>query len=180
MSVEGEKRLSGTETEDREAGNLRNAWAMLNEVRRRKILEPRYAHYRRCQQFRENGRQCKAPALKGEDLCYMHHAQAEAARKLQEFRRAFGLPRTWDHRPLVLRAIGAAMQALLDGRIDRKAAGRAMIELQAAMSIAVPENETQRANTEARRNAPSAATRQQTKVLPLAAPEDHSTIESNR
>ena len=42
--------------------------------------EERYAYYRRCQVFRKNGQQCKAPAVKGEELCHKHQDQLDAGR----------------------------------------------------------------------------------------------------
>jgi hypothetical protein len=39
--------------------------------------EARYAYYRRCQQYRRNGEQCKAPAMKGEHICHRHAEQAD-------------------------------------------------------------------------------------------------------
>jgi hypothetical protein len=96
--------------------------------------EARYAYYRRCQQFRKNGRQCKAPALKGEDLCYMHQAQARAARRREEFRRSLGLPRVWKPGPAMQRAIREVMQALIDGRIDESTAGPLLVEMREAVA----------------------------------------------
>src|SRR6476660_7846035 len=54
--------------------------------------EERYAYYRRCQVFRRNGEQCKAPAMKGEPLCYKHEQEAAAERRRQNMRRSFALP----------------------------------------------------------------------------------------
>src|SRR5215472_1727151 len=42
-----------------------------------RVPEPRFAYYRRCQRFRKNGEQCKAPALKGGEVCYQHAAMVE-------------------------------------------------------------------------------------------------------
>jgi hypothetical protein len=41
-----------------------------------KVPEARYAYYRRCQVFRKNGGQCKAPAEKGSGICYAHAREA--------------------------------------------------------------------------------------------------------
>src|SRR5262245_30425199 len=46
-----------------------------------RVPEARYAYYRRCQQFRRNGEQCKAPAMKGEDICHRHAEQADTERR---------------------------------------------------------------------------------------------------
>src|SRR3954451_23004990 len=44
-----------------------------------RMLEARYAYYRRCQVFRRNGEQCKAPAEKGSPICHAHAAQQAMA-----------------------------------------------------------------------------------------------------
>src|ERR1051326_59049 len=44
-----------------------------------RVPEARYAYYRRCQVFRRNGEQCKAPAEKGSHICYSHAAQRAMA-----------------------------------------------------------------------------------------------------
>src|SRR5260221_12132538 len=47
--------------------------------------EARYAYYRRCQVFRKNGEQCKAPAEKGVLICHAHtREQATALRRKLE------------------------------------------------------------------------------------------------
>jgi hypothetical protein len=43
------------------------------------VPEARYSYYRRCQVFRRNGEQCKAPAEKGEAICHAHAAQQATA-----------------------------------------------------------------------------------------------------
>jgi hypothetical protein len=40
-----------------------------------RVLEARYSYYRRCQMFRKNGEQCKAPAEKDSGICYAHAQQ---------------------------------------------------------------------------------------------------------
>ena len=37
-----------------------------------RVPEARYAYYRRCQEFRRNGEQCKAPAEKDAQICHAH------------------------------------------------------------------------------------------------------------
>jgi hypothetical protein len=108
--------------------------------------EARYAYYRRCQEFRRNGEQCKAPAEKGEQVCHAHAGQ-----------RAMALRREWERRAVLAEAVAlmrkkghlrcemadlftsfngiqvtlAVMaQALIDGRIDCKTAGRLAVNLQ--------------------------------------------------
>src|SRR5712672_4415 len=44
-----------------------------------RILQARYGYYRRCQVFRHNGEQCKAPAEKGSHICYAHAGQQAMA-----------------------------------------------------------------------------------------------------
>jgi hypothetical protein len=39
----------------------------------------RHSYYRRCQLFRRNGEQCKAPAEKGAHICHAHAAQQAMA-----------------------------------------------------------------------------------------------------
>jgi len=82
--------------------------------------------------------ECNGPALKGDDLCYMHRVQAGATRKLQEFRQALGLQDGQSSASVIRRAIREVIQELLDGRIDNTTAGRLIIELQAAASITLP------------------------------------------
>ncbi len=98
----------------------------------RRIPEMRYAYYRRCQQFRRNGHQCKAPALKDGYICYQHAEQAATARRRQESLRALRLPGQFNDFNSIQRAISIVAQALIDDRIDSKAAGRVAIELQNA------------------------------------------------
>lgn len=50
--------------------------------------EARYAYYRRCQAYRRQGLQCKAPALKGEQVCYKHAQQRQAEARMEREVRA--------------------------------------------------------------------------------------------
>jgi hypothetical protein len=45
------------------------------------VVEERYGYYRRCQRFRKNGQQCKAPAMKDADVCYKHQERADLERR---------------------------------------------------------------------------------------------------
>jgi hypothetical protein len=164
MNTEPEKESAETEKGSGETSTRRNAWAMLNDVIRKKTPEPRYAYYRRCQQSRKNGEQCRAPALKGESLCYMHDAQARAEAKYQQSRRELGVRNAWNDRRSRQQAIGQLAQAVLNDRIDRKSAARMVAELQAAITLRREERSDGVAN----------------QGVPLAAPEGHSPIESNR
>ena len=83
------------------------------------IVEERYGYYRRCQRFRRNGQQCKAPAMKGADRCYKHHEQADIERRRRE---QFTLPPLVDLRT-VQRTIGEVAQALIEDRIAEDYAG---------------------------------------------------------
>jgi hypothetical protein len=102
-----------------------------------RLPEARYAYYRRCQQFRRNGEQCKAPAMKGEAICHRHAEQQDTERRRQLQRRellsrpgaglgSFGA---------IQRTIGMVAQALIDDRIDAKVAGRLMMEIQNAIRL---------------------------------------------
>ncbi|MGB8131062.1 MAG: hypothetical protein WCG81_14825 [Candidatus Angelobacter sp.] len=92
------------------------------------IVEERYGYYRRCQRFRRNGQQCKAPAMKETDRCYKHQAQADVERR----RRAqFTLPPLVDLKT-VQRAIGDVAQALIQDRIDEDYAGELLQKLERA------------------------------------------------
>ena len=96
------------------------------------IVEERYGYYRRCQRFRKNGQQCKAPAVKGADRCYKHQEQADIERR----RRAqFTLPPLVDLNT-VQREIGNVAQALIEDRIDEDYAGELLQKLERA-SIAL-------------------------------------------
>src|SRR4029077_16722943 len=92
------------------------------------MVEERYGYYRRCQRFRRNGQQCKAPALKDADVCYKHQEQADIERR----RRAqFTLPPLVDLKT-VQRAIGDVAQALIQDRIDEDYAGELLQKLENA------------------------------------------------
>ena len=90
------------------------------------IVEDRYGYYRRCQRFRRNGQQCKAPAMKDTDRCYKHQEQADIERR----RRAqFTLPPLVDLKT-VQREIGNVAQALIQNRIDEDYAGELLQKLE--------------------------------------------------
>jgi hypothetical protein len=99
-----------------------------SETLQGQIVEERYGYYRRCQRFRKNGQQCKAPAMKDADRCYKHQEQADIERR----RRAqFTLPPLVDLKT-VLGAIHGVAQALLDDRIDEDYAGELLQKLERA------------------------------------------------
>jgi hypothetical protein len=94
-------------------------------------LEERYAYYRRCQRFRKSGMQCKAPAMKGQDVCYKHEAQEETGRRRAAMRQKFALPPLADFKSVQsgIREVG---KAIIDGRIDEDYAGELLNQLQNA------------------------------------------------
>ena len=102
-----------------------------------RIPELRYAYYRRCQQFRRNGQQCKAPAMKGEPICYKHAEQAATeSRRVRQRRELLSRPGAgFGDFKAIQRTISEVVEALLAGRIDAKTAGRLIIELQTASKL---------------------------------------------
>ena len=92
------------------------------------IVEERHGYYRRCQRFRRNGQQCKAPAMKDTDRCYKHQEQADIERRR---RTQFTLPPLVDLKT-VQRAIGDVAQALIQDRIDEDYAGELLQKLERA------------------------------------------------
>ena len=119
--------------EDTPSGNGNQTGTLQSQIVQGQILqgqvvEERYGYYRRCQRFRKNGQQCKAPAMKGADRCYKHQEQADVERR----RRAqYTLPPLVDLKT-VQRAIGDVAQALLQDRIDEDYAGELLQRLERA------------------------------------------------
>jgi len=117
-----------------------------NEGRGTKMPGARYAYYRRCQIVRRNGEQCKAPAEKDADVCYAHAGQlAMALRRKRELmamleeaaermrRRGkpeFSVADIFSDFSAIQVIIAVMAQALIDGRIDCKTAGRLAVRLQ--------------------------------------------------
>jgi hypothetical protein len=115
--------MEGTAMEDAQGGNGGRTGTLHGQ-----IVEERYSYYRRCQRFRKNGQQCKAPAMKDTDRCYKHQEQADVERR----RRAqYTLPPLVDLKT-VQRAISDVAQALWQDRIDAGYAGELLERLQAA------------------------------------------------
>ncbi len=96
-------------------------------------LESRYDYYRRCRAIRMNGEQCKAPAMKDQDVCRKHAEQRAKIQRGEGQRRDFarrasekqdgedaGIP---GDGMSVQRTIRDLMQAMLDGRLDEDSAG---------------------------------------------------------
>ena len=94
-------------------------------------LEERHEYYRRCQGVRENGEQCKAPAMKGEALCYKHTQEIDAERRKEAIRGSFVLPPLRDLKT-VQRSLGEVANAILQGRIDEDYAAELLQELERA------------------------------------------------
>ena len=108
--------------------------------------EARYAYYRRCQEFRRNGEQCKAPAEKGAQVCHAHAGQRSMAARRERERRAvlmeaveqmrrrgrpeFAMADLFKDFKGIQVTIAVMAQALIDGRIDCKTAGRLAVDLQ--------------------------------------------------
>ena len=112
--------------EDTGAGGRSQSGALQGQ-----IVEERYGYYRRCQRFRRNGEQCKAPAMKDADVCYKHQQRADRERR---WRAQYTLPPLVDL-ATVRRAIGDVMQALVQDRIDEDYAGELLHKLEKASVV---------------------------------------------
>ena len=116
-----------------------------------RVPEARYAYYRCCQVFRKGGTQCKAPAEKGSDICHAHAGQLATAVRRERERRAVlaeavaqmrrrGRPECemadlfMDFNCIQV-TVAVMAQALIDGRIDCKIAGRLVVQLQTASKL---------------------------------------------
>ena len=113
--------------------------------------EARYGYYRRCQVFRRNGEQCKAPAEKGSHICYAHAGQLVTAVRRERERRAVlaeavaemrrrGKPECemadlfTDFKGINV-TLAVMAQALIHGRIDCKTAGQMVVHLQTVSKL---------------------------------------------
>ena len=117
----------------------------------RKAPEARYAYYRRCQVFRRNGVQCKAPAETGSQICHAHAGQLAMAVRRERERRAVLAEAVAEMRKRgrpecemadlftsfkgiqVTTAVMA--RAVISGRIDCKTAGQMVVHLQAMSKL---------------------------------------------
>jgi hypothetical protein len=115
------------------------------------IPEARYSYYRRCQVFRRNGEQCKAPAEKGAHICYAHAAQQATAFRQDLERRivlaeAVAEMRRQGHTECELEnllmdfkgiqvTLAVMARAIIGGRIDCKTAGRLVVHLQTVSKL---------------------------------------------
>jgi hypothetical protein len=111
-----------------------------------RIPEARYAYYRRCQEFCKSGEQCKAPAEKGALICHAHAGQRAMAARREAERRAVleraaaeMRRRTRQHYTAaemlmsfngIQTTLAVAAQALIDGSLSCKTAGRLLMDLQ--------------------------------------------------
>ena len=117
----------------------------------RRLPEARYSYYRRCQLFRKNGEQCKAPAEKGSPICHAHAAQQAMAFRRDLERRivlaeAVAEMRRQGHTKCELTnllmdfkgiqvTLAVMARAIIGGRIDCKTAGRLVVHLQAMSKL---------------------------------------------
>ncbi len=116
-----------------------------------RVPEARYAYYRRCQVFRKGGEQCKAPAEKGSHICYAHAGQLAMAVRRERERRAVleeavaqmrkrGRPDCemadlfMDFKGINV-TLAVMAQAVIDGRVDCKTAGRLVVQLQTVSKL---------------------------------------------
>jgi hypothetical protein len=116
-----------------------------------RVPEARYSYYRRCQVFRRNGEQCKAPAEKGEAICHAHAAQqamafrqdlerrivlAEAVAQMRrQGRPECELADLFSDFKGIQVTLAVVSRALIAGRIDCKTAGRLLVHLQMASKL---------------------------------------------
>jgi hypothetical protein len=115
------------------------------------IPEARYAYYRRCQVFRRNGAQCKAPAEKGAQICHAHAAQQAMAFRRDLERRIVLAEAVAEMRRKgrsecamadlltdfkgIQVTLAVVAKALIAGRIDCKTAGRLLVQLQTISKV---------------------------------------------
>ncbi len=103
-------------------------------------MQERYDYYRRCQALKPNGEQCKAPAIKGQDICRKHTVQWEKLQRAAEQRRDFAalirgnrygkdLSGNLSDPMNIQRTIRDLMQAMIDGRLDEDTAGALLDEI---------------------------------------------------
>jgi hypothetical protein len=133
-----------------------------------RVPEALYAYYRRCQVFRRNGAQCKAPAEKGSRICHAHAGQlAMAVRRERECRavlaeavaemRRRGRPDCemadllTDFKGIQVTTAVMA-RALIKGAIDCKTAGQMVVHLQTFSKLLWQIHRKTKSTTEARRH----------------------------
>ncbi len=111
-----------------------------------RVPEARYSYYRRCQVFRQNGVQCKAPAETGSQICHAHASQLAMAVRRERERRAVlaeavaemrkrGRPECemadlfTDFKGIQV-TLAVMSRAVIKGTIDCKTAGQMVVHLQ--------------------------------------------------
>jgi hypothetical protein len=130
--------------------------------------QARYSYYRRCQVFRKNGEQCKAPAEKGAQICHAHAGQLAMAVRRERERRAvlaeavaemsrrgkleFEAKDLFMDFNAIQVTIAVIARALIDDRIDCKTAGRLAVSLQMASKLLRMAHSKGTSTTEARRH----------------------------
>lgn len=111
-----------------------------------RVPEGWYAYYRRCQVFRRNGEQCKAPTEKGAHICYAHAGQLATAVRRERERRAVLAEAVAEMRKRdrpecemadlftsfkgIQVTLAVMARAVINGRIDCKTAGQMVVHLQ--------------------------------------------------
>jgi hypothetical protein len=116
----------------------------------KRIPDARYAYYRRCQEFRRNREQCKAPAEKGARICHAYMGLRAMAERREVERRALlaaaakmrcSMADLFTSFNGIQVTVATAAQALIADRIDCKMAGRLLWDLQRmAKLLQVAEN----------------------------------------
>jgi len=151
-----------------ESGMIKGTHSTEHRQEPRRVLEARYSYYRRCQVFRRNGEQCKAPAEKGAQICHAHAAQqAMAFRRDLERRivlaeavaemRRQGRPECEladlfsDFKGIQV-TLAVVSRALIAGRIDCKTAGRLIVHLQTMSKLLWMVHRKKNSTTEAQRH----------------------------
>jgi hypothetical protein len=115
------------------------------------VPEARYSYYRRCQVFRRNGEQCKAPAETGSHICHAHAGQLAMAVRRERERRAVLAEAVAEMRRQgrtecemadlfmdfkgINVTLAAMARALIVGRIDCKTAGQMVVHLQTCSKL---------------------------------------------
>ncbi|HEX3091092.1 MAG TPA: hypothetical protein VHW72_00640 [Candidatus Angelobacter sp.] len=124
------------------------------ETAAQRIPEARYSYYHRCQVFRRNGEQCKAPAEKGSHICYAHAGQLATAVRRELERRAvlaeavaemrrrgrpeFEMADLFTDFKGIQVTLAVMARALINGRIDCKTAGQMVVYLQTCSKLLWP------------------------------------------
>jgi hypothetical protein len=141
-----------------------------------RVPEARYSYYRRCQMFRRNGEQCKAPAEKGSHSCYAHASQRATAFRRDLERRIVLAEAVAEMRRQgnaecemadlftdfkgIQVTLAVMSRAIIAGRIDCKTAGRLLVHLQTMSKLLWTLHGKRTSHTEARRHGEQQGTQQ--------------------